>query len=948
MSAAQSFLYSILALFLPLSPCLYAQSGSVQESSVAVAVPLLSAPINATWAANYGEVWFEKGFRGFVFEGILDDLRPFPAEESALIPERIPFEESNTGYLESLTLTDFEEVETIPGDWDALQREISGASNRLRAAGITENFLALRFAPDAPWFTNPQWRRLAESRFMLAGRFCHQTRLRGILLDSASDSAFFDYRWEGWPPLLEPTTLAEEARRFGRKLAVLFNKYCPDGVLLIRARPPESCGPLWFIFFEGVMEGMEQSRNGAVVLFFQGSTDAPAPAAYQALHERTERLWEGRLSSQAQEGWKRKGGLAFSLMPVAYQDDIPFARYPLEQYVPSLYGAAVYGRRYVIIDAPEGGWWHIPPDVAEQFSGLYQKGRGRVTFAPPLPRSLDAFLPKLLCSEARILGDLVVGEMPCTVLHREGKTILLAYDGIPEPMHWPLNTGMMTATNLISGEKLYYTPKEGMVSLQPLSAPLLIEGSPLEEYALTASFALSITPPLSAGVTRSRLQLHLSNPFTGSLEGMLTLSSGTRYAFGSSAVPVIIGPGKSFSLTRHLQGLSFQGTGASFTMAFNRPGTLPQSRDFFFSVAPHEKGRLYTDAALSGMPVAVHRKDLGALLIWCDRRGHVAACSTGSPQMQWEKRFRGTFSKAPVLLKDRQGNSLIAFANENNRVRLINPGGTETAVLFPGGTSVSALKVVERADGGDILALLLDRKELVFYVEGTRFIGRKQVSGHIAHLSSESPVPQSVLCVVAEEKKGDITHEMQCLSVTGESLWSQKIESAPALSPRIIKRDVDTDPVICFPDSRGRVCFFEGRDGSPSGSMQLEGMHNPDDMLLLEGRSCLLVFGSATGITVYSAASDGSAAPLWQVDLPGITALAAWPDGMGIIAGTSDGGLYGFTEAGQCVWEDLRGTGYITDLLFLPSETPRAFDLLAAGADGSLRFLEIQSSNSKN
>ena len=53
------------------------------EGSV-VALPLLEAPINATWAANHAEEWHEKGFRGFLLEGILDDLQPFPSEREAL------------------------------------------------------------------------------------------------------------------------------------------------------------------------------------------------------------------------------------------------------------------------------------------------------------------------------------------------------------------------------------------------------------------------------------------------------------------------------------------------------------------------------------------------------------------------------------------------------------------------------------------------------------------------------------------------------------------------------------------------------------------------------------------------------------------------------------------------------------------------------------------------
>ncbi|NLN92127.1 MAG: PQQ-binding-like beta-propeller repeat protein [Candidatus Hydrogenedens sp.] len=943
MNASRLLIFSLFTLLLP-ALSLDASEGG-QWDSPAMGKPLLAAPINATWAANHGTSWYEKGFRGFVFEGILDDLKPFPAEEEALSLAAIPFDEENTGYIETMTHPDILREAVMPGDWDGLKEEILGASNRLRAEGITENFLAMKLAPEAPWFTSPLWRRIAESRFDLASRFCRDTRLRGIALDSCSDSLFYDYRWDGWPPHMSAETLTEETRRFGRRLALVFTRHCPEGIILLRADSPESCGPLWFVFFDALLEGLQSSRGGALRLLFSGLTDSDRPQNYQASREKVERLWEARLSGRAQQGWQRKGGLVFSLEPVDWIGDMPVARQAVEQYIPALYETALQGLDYIIIDAPTGGWWHIPPDVAEQFSGLYQKGRGRVRFAPPIPRSLDAFQPRLLYESAQLLGDLIIGEMACTVLHHEGKTVLFARDGIPESMGWPLNTGIMTVTEAMSGEKRYHGPREGRVTLPAMTVPVFIEGSPLEEYALPASFDLKIEPPLSSGVTRSRMTVSLANMLTTPLEGMVTLSTSSRYALGSSAVAVYINPGERLSFTRHLQGLSFQGANPSFVMTFNRPNAVPVAREFYFSAAPRERDCLFVDGPLTGVPAWLPGQagNPENSLVWCDRRGRLMAYGLEKGESLWSSRFRGSYSQPPVLLKNRRSEWLIALANDHNRIRLLDRAGMEKALLLPEGSHITELAVVEQDKQGDILAVLLDEESLIFYEGGLRFLGRKKGAGKIHHLTTHPLFPETLLCITETEESDKTSYHLTCLDGTGESLWSQDIPDAPTAAPLIRALAESDDPEIFLPDRRGVIHVFSGKDAGEHSSFKLDGMKQIErsSFLTLHEKEILLCQSGNT-VAAYGPEEDGTAILLWQLEISGLTALVTQPEGAGIIAGTADGGLQAFSAAGDYMWEDRRGTGAITHLDTLPSPALQSYRLFVASQDACIRILEVQ------
>ena len=315
-----------------------------------------------------------EGLSRLSFRGILDDLQPFSEREALEAPGRT-VRRARRRIPGALTLPpdagDTGENETVvPGDWDELIREIGGAANRLKAAGVDRNFLHMKLAPEEAWFTEPTLLQIAEQRFRLAGRFCAAAKLRGIALDTQSDSLIYDYLWDGYGPEMSAKTLSTGARSFATRVLRAFIRECPDGEILLGAGNLASAGPLWFDLLAGAQEAPGAAQDIHVSLILLDTGGLHDTAFYRASPDRIARL-VGRHAAQTRgEPGSRPIDVVFSFEPVYYEGDIPTIRYPLEEYRKALYAAALHGGTYVIVRAPQGGWWHIPPDMTEQFQHL--------------------------------------------------------------------------------------------------------------------------------------------------------------------------------------------------------------------------------------------------------------------------------------------------------------------------------------------------------------------------------------------------------------------------------------------------------------------------------------------------------------------------------------------------------------------------------------------------
>lgn len=960
-------IFTLFWIVIAISPILYG------EEERHPAMPLLDAPINATWAANHAEEWREKGFRGFLFEGILDDLRLFPSEREQIqrnkMRENSAFGEENTAPLRTEPGYGIEAYAgaemVVPAYWDELITEIGGACNRLKAAGLDRNFLKVSIAPDEAWFTDDAFMAVAEQRFRLAGRFCKRANLRGIAIDTQNSGLIYDFLWDGYPPDISPELLAQGAYMFGLRVLRAFIGAFPSGEILLLTGDVSASRPLWF----DMMEGMRDARGAAVdvqiSLALTGRQDLCDWTYYKNYPETLARLLSKRASRAFQGEALTSRDILFSFEPVYYEGDVPTARYPLEAYRAALYAAALYGGNYVMICAPRGGWWQIPPDMVEQFHQLKQGGAARVQFAPPVPRTLDGYAPGLLCADATYIGSMEVDGHTADVMKDKDGAALLVWAGTSKELIVSGRTNMIRATPLSAAETQYFLPRDGATTVPALPGPVYITGMPLKEYALPAAMRLSFRMPVTAGVSHTELGFGILNPLEAPLRGSIALVTDARYAVGEATSFLNVAPGKQMSCNRTLRGISRYGTRPEFQVNLTIASDPVVTRRYATAIAPEEHFITWLDGEMSVAPVFWQRttNSVFSLLFWCDSQGRLECYDPFSKKSRWYKRLAGSFSQAPVLVEDDDGDIGIVVVSDQGRLRLFDPQGKEeltlwsekqrivTAAAFQGQPS-RAGKTLITGDAGDQVSL---------YDMTGRLVNRIGLQGPIIRLLTERTRPEAFFVVLdlssnsktGKENAGSDAHDQACLTaavdVEGNTLWEKALPcglSSAVLLPEegdgarllLFLGDVKGD-ITCLDTQDGAV-VAEWKDASGSEIRHLAGTTHADN-----GYSWIFYTAgdSVCAQPVADKTFQGKTPEPWRLIVSHPTALTALPRNEGVISGTAGGDIYTLDPTSALLWEDHGGTGAITSLAVLEGGAgASSYICVAADAGHAVRGLNVR------
>ena len=922
-----------------------------------VAAPLLAAPINATWAANHAEQWHEKGFRGFLFEGILDDLRLFPSEEERLRKRHFAgstefFDEDNTAPIQSsrdylAESSDYEGV-LLPGDWQALTREITGAANRLRAAGIEHNFLHMNLAPDAAWYTDPFLLDIAEKRFEAAGHFCRAANLRGIALNTHSNSLMHDFRWDGHPAEVSPEHLSAGAFRFARRALRAFIRACPEGEILLIAKDIASAGPLWFSFVNGARNAPGAAETTSVLVVLLEPPDIREHRFFKDSPASLESLLNDRAEPFASRTSTPALNLAFSLEPVRYEGSIPTARHSLEVYRRALYAAALYGKQYVLIWAPEGGWWQIPPDTAEQFMHLRQGGAARVRFAPPVPRTLDAYAPRILMEGSTWLGSSNVSGSAAEVLKNDKGAALLIWDGTQSEIQLPSRKTMVILSNVCTDDRIYLTPRDGTVTIPALPGPMLIEGMPLRDYALPASLWMDVIPALNAGVSRSEVVFGVHNPLSATLRGALSVVSDTRYALGASSFSIYVAPGESTRFRRTLRGISHLGNRLEFNLSLNIAADAPEVRTFSFPVAPELEFKFFADAGLSGPPVYYQEKDARGVpvMFLCDHRGRLACFNLETNREVWQLRLSGRHTLPLLLVRDHLGNPGIVTASEQGRLRLFNLEGEERLLLLWDDKRIHALAALNNAQGSGDVIIVGEEERLSLYDTTGQLLHRMDTPGRLVWMTTHPSLPDSIFLVTAGalERDGALPDKdngewlASLYDRAGNPLWTAPLSNAVSCSPVYLDDPAAGNRWIVLGHHSGSVTCFNLEDGSAVMA------HESDSRLPISGMTGMcsplnppIIFytDNSSVNAVLLPGPEGTDTPTaeWSLAISQPTAMAPLPASSGIVLGTGEGSLFALDRSGGLLWEDHRGTGPTTHIVCLPApDDPNRYACVVADA----------------
>ncbi len=947
------------------------------------AAPLLAAPINATWAANHGAVWREKGFRGFLFEGLLDDLTPFPSESEA---ENAATTGNNHLSARPISLRARPAVveQIVPGDWEALVAELTSAVNRLKAQDVDRNFLRLAIAPEAPYFTDPACRDMAGNRLRLAGAFCQKTGLRGIAIDTQSHNAIYDYRWDGHAPDASVETLREGARQFGRRLLRAFIHAYPDGEILLLAGMPETWGPLWRPFMEGALESVGAAAAIPIRLVLHDAAAPRTPTFYREYAAAIHRLFASALSKNAYERWERQGGIVFSLEPIHYEQDIPTARTPLAAYRRALYAAALYGDDYLMINAPEGGWWHIPPDTAAQFSHLRQSGRATVSFAPPVPRPLDAFAPRLLIAGAAHIGAAAAPDMEAEVLHNDTGAALLVWDGLENELSIPARTGIITATNLTTGEQRYYTPREEQIIVPVLDGLHLIEGLPMRQFALPAALGIRQRTPLRAGITQAEIEFTIQNPLTSPLRASATLNAEDQYAIGAAVVPVVVAPGKFITFRRTIQGISHLGQRPTFSINLQDAADAPINRTRSFPVEPPELYRIVMDGPPLGTPI-LHHSELGSapFVVAGDARGGLVCFDAGTARVHWRTRNRGRYTKAPILITSPNATPYIASQSAHGRLRFYDMEGNEQVVVYSDAQG-GGMTAVKDAQAPAVLSASVSGPTTVsIHTTAGTLRARIETAGAIRYLTSDPALPGKVFLIAERlnqerllsesshdeaesndanqtrdhpmdygpDKTGPFPGMLAAYTLDGDLLWETPLRDMPTRGPAIHVPHDRRQAILCTGDSTGAIVCYSAEDGAATARYSSnEGIPIRHITILdiLDDGTPLVARADATSLALVAPERDGNAegeARRWSSPLSLITALTRLPDRSGMLVGLDNGVVYAVGMDGRIRWEDHQGTSAVTGLAtYQDTARDNAYVCLVSAQEGVLRALEVRQS----
>jgi outer membrane protein assembly factor BamB len=896
---------------------------------------LLDAPVNATWAANHGEMWRQKGFRGFFFEGLVDDLAPYPSEMPQSKSPVDPPDSANE--------------QVLPGDWESLITEISGAVNRLRAAGLDRNFLRLSLLPEAPYFTDNTFRDIAMRRLKLAGECCRRTGLHGIALDTQSQSGIFDYRWDGHPEEATPEILSEGARRFGRSLLRTFIREFPEGEILLLAQRVEMAGPLWYAFFEGSLESVGAAATVPIrLILYDGGLPEPLEF-YQGRLQQLNRMYHRTLSVAAYERWERQGGVSFSLEPIRYEGDMPVPRYPLGPYRHALCATALNGNDYTIIHAPQGGWWHIPPDLAAQFPHLRQAGRARVSFSPPVPVTVDAYAPRLPIAGALHLGTAFVAEKAMEVLQHEEKTALLSWDGLSQELRLPARTGMITVTDLVTDTQGYFTPSDEMITVPVQQGLLLIEGAATTVFAVQAGMNMQLLTPIYAGVSRSELAIAVHNPLSLLMDGALTLNTTHRYALGAMTLDLRVAAGTSTTFQRTLQGISYLGQRPLFSMNLHFGTQPPVIRTFTFPVEPPELFCIHMDGSIPGPPLLLPTTaSTLPRIIAGDMRGGLVCFNSNNNEKLWHTRSRGIHAQPPVMLQDDSGAFFLALQNTHGRIRIFNDLGEEKVIIYGSDSPFTKLAPVHSDKGAAVyLAAAAANRTITIYAP-SGILQNRFSTGDVLYLASAPTLPGRLYVVATEEKdaaQSELT--LSCYDLGGHLLWHSLLPAGITCLPAVHATTGTSPSIICVSDTAGVLSLYDAEDGSLWINHVMDAPFPVTNMAALGSVSkgeLLLATSDSTMLRVH-ALSENSSEQRFATPLPNVTALTPAPQDGEVLVGLKNGDLYGFHMNGKMLWEDHQGVGSVTGITpFTVPDQKDTFICTTSSEAGLLRGLEIRGS----
>ncbi|HNY85398.1 MAG TPA: hypothetical protein PKN23_02795 [Candidatus Hydrogenedentes bacterium] len=898
---------SVAAILLALSASPALCAGADTDSR-ALASPVLAAPVNATWAANHTEHFLSLGFRGFVFQGFLDDLFARAAES--------PAAEQNH-----------------PPDWRLRVDEARLALIQLSRAGLDSNHLHVTLDAETPWFNDPARAAALAGAFALAGEFCRETGLRGVFLEAPGSGLMFDPDWDGYPEEARGGLPAAASDVILRALRAYYRAH-PRGGLTLLADAPEACGPLWFPFFNGVAASIGEADIPLRVVLRE-SRMLRDPASLDRELARMDRMAAGTLSPANLTRWRASGGWCLALDPVNPSGTVPAPRYSVEIFRLLRASAKLRSAGHFFVLSPLGGWWGTPEAEALQYAHLKQGGGGAVRPAPPFPAELRPFVMSGPFDGCAVVGGLEVQGARADILSSGRGAFIVAWAGLPEGLQFSRRRGITTSVTLEDEAVLPCAPKDGAVTVPPVGRPAVVGPLPPLEHALPSALRFELDGALHPGAVRAGARFGLHNPTGAPLDGGLLLMPPEHLSAGRAEARISLPPFQAHVEERIVQGVARFGEDASFSVTFLEADRPPVSRVFTVPVVPELAWSVPCDGILMGAPAAAFGPRPGDARVYCISERGEAVCVDLEGRPVWKRRqyrFPGQNPPAAVwsllgpvvALPVMDGLQFLDARGEPLEKYPLDYGqGCGGLAPWVGASPVEAGFIVLRRDGE--LARLSPRGGAVWRVATGLQDGRLSVdAGNRRIYAAGAPGEAGGLPLLS------------VFTSEGAPLWSAELSASPVSEPA----PTPDGARVAAGLADGHVFVFSTASGD-----LLETLSSA------AGRFPSFVFALADprrpGVTVWVTADLGGVSGLdpgarglaWSVDLDGVVSAAALPNRLGVVAGLSDGGVACVDSTGGVLWRDGRAWGASVGVATAAAPNGRGV-VLTTSRDRLLRALD--------
>jgi hypothetical protein len=255
---------------------------------------LLFSPMNANYLRETAAQWGERGFRGFLFDGV---MASWPSDVWAVDGDP-----------------------ASRGEDDKLLQEVRACNDECRRHGIDSNFVKVAFYDELPdWFDDAAWAKLTEN-FRQGTRFAKLSGCAGMAIDTEYIAQQYNPGWEGYAkaPRPLPELKAKVRERWRTVIAAMLTEY-PQMVLLTLPEGMLYYGELYWDLFTGMLQACaDADAPGGLHLMTEGTYHMTAAAALARYPERVDTTIAEECPAPLVAYWRSRCSVALGVWPLGY------------------------------------------------------------------------------------------------------------------------------------------------------------------------------------------------------------------------------------------------------------------------------------------------------------------------------------------------------------------------------------------------------------------------------------------------------------------------------------------------------------------------------------------------------------------------------------------------------------------------------------------------------